>query len=75
MKKVSRKTGESILIGDDIKVTIHQTKRENVIVGVDAPVDVPVQKNEIYLHNMKYQQDVNAIWNKILGDEPPIELK
>jgi carbon storage regulator len=74
MKKVSRKKGESILIGDDIKVTIHKTLKENVIVGVDAPEEVSVTKNEMHLSNLKYDQDIDAIWNKVLGDGP-IEMQ
>jgi carbon storage regulator len=74
MKRVFRKKGQSILIGDEIKVTIQQTKKENVVVGVDAPEDMPVRKNEIYLHGSASEQDRDAIWRKILGDDP-IELQ
>lgn len=70
MKRVYRKKGQSILIGDHIKVTIQQTKKENVIIGVDAPEDVPVRKNEIYLHGITTEHDRDAIWRKILGDDP-----
>lgn len=73
MKRVTRKKGQSILIGDDIKVTIQKTKKENVIVGVDAPDDVPVRKNEIYLHGITTEHDRDAIWRRILGDDDPLE--
>lgn len=74
MKRVFRKKGQSILIGDDIKVTIQQTKDENVVVGVDAPNNLSVRKNEIYLHGTASEQDRDAIWRKVLGDDP-IELQ
>ncbi len=75
MKKLSRKNGQSILIGEDIKVTIQNAKKDSVIVSVDAPENTPVQKNEIYLNGMTTQHDRDAIWRKILGDDDPIELQ
>jgi carbon storage regulator len=74
MLKVSGKKGEAILIGEDIKVTIHQTRKEKVIVSVDAPEELAVHKEKIYLPKMVNEQDRDAIWRKVLGDEP-IELQ
>lgn len=75
MKRLSRKSGQSILIGEDIKVTIQKAQKDNVIVSVDAPENTPVLKNEIYLHGMTTQHDRDAIWRKILGEDDPIELQ
>ncbi len=74
MLKVSRKNGESIIIGDKIKVTIHQNKKEDVIVGIDAPKDMRVLKSEEDLPNLVREPDRDAIWRKVLG-EGPIELQ
>jgi carbon storage regulator len=74
MLKVSRKKGESIIIGENIKVTIHQNKKEDVIVGIDAPDDMRVLKSEEYLSNLASVPDRDAIWRKVLG-EGPIELQ
>ncbi len=74
MLKVSRKKGESIIIGDDIKVTIHQNKKEDVIVGIDAPEDMRVLKGEEDPQHKVDEPDRNAIWRKVLG-EVPIELQ
>lgn len=42
-----RKTGESFLIGDDVKVTIIATKDKEVQIAIDAPKEVPVLRTEL----------------------------
>ena len=42
-----RKTGESFLIGDDVKVTIIATKDKEVQIAIDAPKEVPVLRCEL----------------------------
>ncbi len=46
---LARKTGEAIAIGDSIKVKILEVKGGQVKLGVDAPHDVTVHREEIYL--------------------------
>lgn len=45
---LTRKVGESIVIDDDIKVTILGVKGMQVRIGIDAPKDVQVHREEIY---------------------------
>ncbi|MCI7478947.1 carbon storage regulator CsrA [[Pasteurella] aerogenes] len=45
---LTRKVGESLLIGDDISVTILNIRGNQVKIGVDAPKDVSVHREEIY---------------------------
>jgi carbon storage regulator len=47
MLVLSRKPGETIMIGD-IVVTIVRIRGDQVQVGIDAPRDVPVHRGEIY---------------------------
>jgi carbon storage regulator len=49
------KLGESIMIGDDIKVMIISDKRDQVKVGIEAPDDVDIWREEIY-DNIQNQQ-------------------
>ncbi len=48
MLLLERRHGESIMIGNDICVTIFQRPGNRVCVGVSAPRDVPVHREEIY---------------------------
>ena len=45
---LSRNIGESIVIGDDVVVRVLQVKDNQVRIGVDAPKDIPVHREEIY---------------------------
>jgi carbon storage regulator len=54
---LSRKTGESIMIGDDIEITLVSTEGSKVRIGIQAPADVPVHRKEIYLEIQAKAQD------------------
>jgi len=43
-----RHKNESIMIGDDIKLTIIRLGESQVKIGIDAPPNVPVHRQEIY---------------------------
>jgi len=45
---LTRRVGESLMIGDDVSVTILGVKGNQVRVGVNAPRDVAVHREEIY---------------------------
>lgn len=45
---LSRRTDESILIGDEVKITILSVKGKQVRIGITAPPDVSVHREEIY---------------------------
>jgi len=44
---LTRKVGESVLIGDGIKVSILAVKGNQVRVGIDAPKEVSVHREEV----------------------------
>jgi carbon storage regulator len=46
---LTRKTGESLYIGDNVKVTIVEIKGKQIRVGIDAPSDLRIYREEIYL--------------------------
>ncbi len=45
---LTRHTGETLNIGDQIQVTVLGIKRNQVRIGIDAPRKVPVHRKEIY---------------------------
>ena len=49
MLVLTRKTSQSIMIGDDIEVTLLAVSRDKVRIGVDAPRSIPVFRKEVYL--------------------------
>ncbi|TNE83540.1 MAG: carbon storage regulator [Gammaproteobacteria bacterium] len=45
---ITRRTSEVLMIGDEVKVTILGVSGNQVRIGIDAPKDVPVHREEIY---------------------------
>lgn len=45
---LTRKVGETIVIGDDIRVSVLSVQGNQVRIGVDAPRDIVVHREEIY---------------------------
>jgi len=46
---LTRKSNQSIMIGDDIEVTVLSIMGEKVRIGIQAPREVPVFRKEVYL--------------------------
>jgi carbon storage regulator len=46
---LTRKSNQSIMIGDDIEVSVLSIMGEKVRVGIQAPRDIPVFRKEVYL--------------------------
>lgn len=61
---LTRRIGESVVIGDKISVTVLGVKGNQVRLGVDAPRDVSVHREEIYAKI--HEED-----GHVADDEPP----
>lgn len=48
MLVVSRKKDESIIIGENIKVTVVEIAKDRIRIGVDAPENVKIVRSELY---------------------------
>lgn len=48
MLVLSRQRDESIIIGDNIVVTIVDVRGDKVRLGIDAPTEIPVHRQEVY---------------------------
>jgi len=48
MLVLSRQRDESIMIGDDVKITIVDVRGDKVRLGIEAPKRIPVHRMEIY---------------------------
>lgn len=70
---LTRKLGESIKIGDDINITLLDIKGKYIRIGIEAPRDVAVHRQEVY--QLIQEQNIEAaqhedhktqeIWNKL----------
>ena len=49
MLVLTRKSNQSIMIGDEIEVSVLSVLGEKVRVGIQAPRDIPVYRKEVYL--------------------------
>lgn len=49
MLALSRKKNESIVINNDIEITVLDIKGDQVKIGISAPKSVPVYRKEVYL--------------------------
>jgi carbon storage regulator len=76
MLVLTRKTNQSIMIGDDIEVSVLAIMGEKVRIGIQAPRDIPVFRKEVYLEIQQEQvgstkgarEEVDAALNS-LGDD------
>jgi carbon storage regulator len=57
MLVLTRKSNQSIMIGDDIEVSVLAVMGEKVRIGISAPRDVPVFRKEVYLEIKLDQTD------------------
>jgi len=56
MLTLTRKVGESIRIGDDIEIVVKEIRRNQVRIGIVAPREVPIYREEVY-ESMKTENE------------------
>jgi|TARA_R100001224_G_scaffold96892_2_gene66825 carbon storage regulator len=54
---LTRRVGETLMIGDDVSVTVLGVKGNQVRIGVNAPKDVSVHREEIYMRIQSEKDD------------------
>ena len=60
MLVLTRKSNQSIMIGDDIEVSVLAIMGEKVRIGIQAPREVPVFRKEVYLE-IQQEREAEAI--------------
>ncbi len=67
MLVLTRKTNQSIMIGDDIEISVLAVMGEKVRIGIEAPRSVPVFRKEVYVEIQEGSDDTDDEDNADLG--------
>ena len=59
MLKLTRQVDEKIMIGENVTVMVSAIKGSQIRIGVDAPRDVQVNREEIYQRNQTKQEELD----------------
>lgn len=57
---LTRRIGETLIIGDDVNITVLGVKGNQVRLGINAPKDVSVHREEIYLRIQQEKQGTDS---------------
>ncbi len=72
MLVLSRQKDESIFIGDNIKITVVDIRGDKVRLGIEAPTEIPVHREEVYIAIQREQESRRAAL-QTQGGAPAIE--
>ena len=77
MLVLTRKSNQSIMIGDDIEISVLAIMGEKVRIGIEAPRSIPVFRKEVYLEIQQdsspeeARQEVDQALERMKGGTPP----
>jgi len=57
MLVLTRKAGESVMIGDDVVITVLEARGDVIRIGIQAPRDVQVHREEVYQELQKVNRE------------------
>jgi carbon storage regulator len=63
MLALTRKRGESLILNNDIEVTVLEIRGDQVKLGIKAPKQVPVYRKEVYLQIQKENEAAASVEN------------
>ncbi len=61
---LTRKLGESVIIGDNVKITVVEVNKHQIKIGVDAPRNIAVHREEVY-KKIKDENELSSASNII----------
>ncbi len=60
---LTRRAGESLMIGDDVNITVLGIKGNQVRIGVNAPKEITIHREEVYLRIQEEQNNSDRVVN------------
>ncbi len=66
---LTRRIGETLIIGDDVNITVLGVKGNQVRLGINAPKDVSVHREEIYLRIQQEKQGGDVDTSSVDADD------
>jgi carbon storage regulator len=70
MLVLSRQRDETIMIGDDIEITIVDIRGDKVRLGITAPATIPVHRKEVYDAIQRENREASRVKMEDLGSLP-----
>jgi carbon storage regulator len=61
MLVLTRRVGEKLVIGENVTVTVLGVKGNQIRIGIDAPRDITVNREEIYQRILKEREGLNSV--------------
>jgi len=61
---LTRRVGEKLIIGENVTVTVLGVKGNQIRIGIDAPRDVQVNREEVHQRILKEQEGLNHVQHR-----------
>ena len=61
---LTRRVGERLIIGENVTVTVLGVKGNQIRIGIDAPRDVQVNREEVYQRILKEREGLNRVQHR-----------
>jgi carbon storage regulator len=76
---LTRRVGESVIVGDDIVISVIEVRGDAVRIGIQAPRSVSVHREEVYLELQRANEQaasssdaaIGAVVEELMGDDRP----
>ncbi len=69
---LTRRVGETLMIGDDVSITVLSAKGSNIRIGINAPKEVAVHREEIYQKIANQQREESQDTQDTQDKEPAV---
>lgn len=61
MLALTRKKGESLVVNNNIEITVLEIRGDQIKIGIQAPKEVPIYRKEVYLQIQKENEEAIGI--------------